>query len=67
MKITLPLASVLFAVLMAAMPGSLGDPEGTCPANDVTTVYLPDDQHCEYEIIKLHFCVCLTVLFLRLI
>lgn len=45
----LPLASVLFAVLMATIPGSHGAPEGTCPEIDVTTVYLPDDQHCEYD------------------
>ncbi len=49
MKITLPFAFILFAVLMAAVPGSLGAPEGTCPETDVTTVYLPDDARCEYE------------------
>lgn len=47
MKITLPLAFLLFAILMATVPGSLGAPEGTCPETDVTTVYLPDDEHCE--------------------
>ena len=51
MKIALPLAVVLFAVFMATIPGSLGAPEGTCPETDVTTVYLPDDAHCEYDII----------------
>ena len=49
MKITLPLAFLLFDVLMATVPGSLAAPEGTCPEIDVTTVYLPDDEHCEYE------------------
>jgi hypothetical protein len=49
MKITLPLAFLLFAVLMATVPGSLAAPEGTCPEIDVTTVYLPDNEQCEYE------------------
>nr|CAH0109224.1 unnamed protein product [Daphnia galeata] len=48
MKITLPLAFLLFAVLMATVPGSLAAPEGTCPEIDVTTVYLPDNEQCEW-------------------
>lgn len=46
---SISLVFLFCAVLVAKLPGSAGDPVGSCPAMDgAIPVYLPDSVSCEY-------------------
>ena len=46
---SIPLVFLLCAVLAAKLPGSTGDPVGSCPEFDgAVPIYLSDSVSCEY-------------------
>lgn len=53
---SISLVFLFCAVLVAKLPGSAGDPVGSCPAMDGgTPVYLSDSVSCEYVEIQSYF------------